>query len=803
MKQKIFALLLAIVVSIGMTQAEIYSGTCGEEGSDLSWSLNTEDSVLTITGSGWMESHTWTYYSKFIKYVSLPAGLESITHSAFSGCGNLVSVTIPDNVRYIGQQAFFECHSLQSVTFGNGEHLSVDESAFSFCTSLKNVVMPNTNIWFGEYVFVYCNALPVIDGIQYADKYLVGVDDESLSSYTIREGTCWIGSRAFSNCTNLTAITIPETVKSIGKSAFYGTENLSSIVIPDNVTYIGDNAFQSSSISSVTFGSGLEEIGKYAFDYCSSLTSITIPENVKYVRENAFRGCESLTSITWNARRIYDTSSWFSYSPFGNIASQITSVTFGEQVEMIPPRMCPYMSNLTEVVIPSSVSEINSEAFYACKNLTSVTIGAGVTTINKTAFSNCTSLTNIQWNAANCVFDNDNLNTNPFYSLKSQIRSFRFGESVEYIPQNLCYEMVNVNSVELPAGLQYVGENAFYGCTGLDNITLHATEPPLTEVNSFYSTNDCPIYVPCGSLESYKSADQWAEVSDRLANVPSPYSLTATANIETAGTVDVEWDRTICNNTATLTALPANGYTFVQWSDGETVNPRTIEVQQDVELMAEFIIANTGTCGDNNALTWSYNAKDKTLTISGSGTLNSNFTYGAQAPAEMQHLVVTDGVTAIGVEAFSGIESLQTIELSADVQRVNERAFFNCINLSEIYLYRERPSVAYSNTFDGVDKFSCVLYVPTGSINMYQAATGWKDFFDIREMGHIVKFLDWDGSVLSLQNINDGESATAPEENPVREGYIFVGWDGDFSNVTSDMNITAVYCSTAPQNIQW
>ena len=55
-----------------------------------------------------------------------------------------------------------------------------------------------------------------------------------------------------------------------------------------------------------------------------------------------------------------------------------------------------------------------------------------------------------------------------------------------------------------------------------------------------------------------------------------------------------------------------------------------------------------------------------------------------------------------------------------------------------------------------------------------------------------VRFLDYDGSVLSEQKLKYGASANAPE-NPQRTGYTFKGWDGTYQNVTSDADIQAVY----------
>jgi len=55
-----------------------------------------------------------------------------------------------------------------------------------------------------------------------------------------------------------------------------------------------------------------------------------------------------------------------------------------------------------------------------------------------------------------------------------------------------------------------------------------------------------------------------------------------------------------------------------------------------------------------------------------------------------------------------------------------------------------------------------------------------------------VRFLDHNGTQLSLQTLQSGEDATAPD-TPVREGFLFIGWDQPYTNVMSDLNITAQY----------
>ena len=56
----------------------------------------------------------------------------------------------------------------------------------------------------------------------------------------------------------------------------------------------------------------------------------------------------------------------------------------------------------------------------------------------------------------------------------------------------------------------------------------------------------------------------------------------------------------------------------------------------------------------------------------------------------------------------------------------------------------------------------------------------------------VVRFVDWDGTLLKLQCVRAGGDAFAPVV-PSREGYLFIGWDRVFFNVQSDITVTAQY----------
>ena len=88
----------------------------------------------------------------------------------------------------------------------------------------------------------------------------------------------------------------------------------------------------------------------------------------------------------------------------------------------------------------------------------------------------------------------------------------------------------------------------------------------------------------------------------------------------------------------------------------------------------------------------------------------------------------------------------------------------------------------YTYTFS--DWSPIVDYV-TGTASYYAQFTETLNQYE-------VTFVDWDATVLKQEFVDYGASATAPDD-PIREGYDFVGWDADYSYIVSDLIVTAQY----------
>lgn len=243
-----------------------------------------------------------------------------IAPSAFSGCINLKTVSLPDSVYSIGSRAFYGCTSLGSVAlpegyvrygdyaFANsgiesaefkGPMLSMAPHIFEGCKNLRSVKFGDDVTIIGAYAFSGCSSLT---GIELKNIETLGdkafADCTSLENIVLSDVTESIGNYAFINCTKITDVTIPSGITVIPTAVFKGCTSLSSVTLHDAVRTINADAFNGCSSLNITLGDTVSYIGARSFQGCSSLIDLRITSSVKYIGENAFGYCTGLRYIT-------------------------------------------------------------------------------------------------------------------------------------------------------------------------------------------------------------------------------------------------------------------------------------------------------------------------------------------------------------------------------------------------------------------------------------------------------------------------------------------------------------------------
>ena len=130
----------AVVVE-AVFESAVYTGTCGR---DLTWTLVARTGVLTIAGTGSMDSRpSWLPHRSLIRSVEFPAGLTSVSDWSFDRCENLQSISLPDSVTVIREDSFRFCRGAASVTLHAGI-TDIGIRAFLGCGSLKDVYFYGT-----------------------------------------------------------------------------------------------------------------------------------------------------------------------------------------------------------------------------------------------------------------------------------------------------------------------------------------------------------------------------------------------------------------------------------------------------------------------------------------------------------------------------------------------------------------------------------------------------------------------------------------------------------------------------------
>ena len=493
-----------------------------------------------------------------VSYKGENYNVNGIGTSAFYGCSDITSITIPSYISSIGEKAFTGCYGISSIV--------VDEG---------NTVYDSRD---------NCNAI---------------IERKS--------NTLLMGCKK---------TVIPDGIKTIGDFAFYNCSGLSSVIIPNSVESIGNNAFDGcKDMTSITLGNGLTTIGEEAFIGCSGLTSLSIPGSVKTIGKYAFMACRGL-----NAVYITNLEAWCGFNFIAEYANYDNPLAYalhfyinGEEVkDLVIPETVTSIGNfvfhccpgLTSVTIPNNVEHIGKGAFSNCRDLASITIGNGVKSIGRSAFYNCSALTAVHINDLNawCKIQFEEYNSaNPLnvaqhlYMNGKEVKNLIIPNSVTTIARGAFYGCSGLTSVTIPNNVTSIGQSAFSDCSGLTSVNIgngitkidyafqnctslsdvycYAEQVPETSRATFFDSENtnsiiqnATLHVPAASIEAYSNADPWKDFKEIVAltdSDPNPTGITNVSNNMVTGERYYSLDGKRLDQ-------PQRGLNIIRMSDGVT-----------------------------------------------------------------------------------------------------------------------------------------------------------------------------------------------------------------------------------------
>ena len=478
------------------------------------------------------------------------------------------------------------------------------------------------------------------------------------------------------------SLTIDDGVTGICMFAFYGCRNLSSVQIPGSVTSIGGSAFDNcSSLCSLTISDGVTEIQNGAFANCPALTEVFIPASVASIGRVSFANCTGMTAFTVDeANACYcsdedgvlfskDKTQLVQYP----LARGAASYTVPDGVEVIWCEAFASCTGLKELILPDGLKTLEPNAIRG-SGIERIHLPASVSTLENGALVGSESLREITVDEANenfCVGEQGEL----LNKEQTRLLALPTGYTGRYVVPNTITAIQEyagdsckkLTDLKIPGTVTEIGLCAFGGCTGLSSLCFeHQESDSLTIGMMAFSTYDEPaeeltIYVP----------------------------------------------------------------------DAENINPAITAYNWGSRTVSYYPIGDgygkllySGACGEN--VTWTLYSSG-TMVISGTGAMENYCDYSKDIPtwtdvpwkdhqAEITEVIIEDGVTSVGADAFRDCENLAGITLPDSVTEIGDWALSNCVSLTEIKLPPALHSIGMS-AFYGCSGLKSLM-IPASTANI-------------------------------------------------------------------------------------
>ena len=668
-----------------------------------------------------------------ITSISLPNSLIRIHNYAFADLKGISEISFPANLEYIGDYAFQTCSNLRTINY----------SANSKLTHIGNYAFANidTNLQIDSQV-------------------------PAITTISIPSSVEYIGTKAFATNVNVKTINFNNTksLKYIGEGAFSELYSLTSFFVPASVETIGADMLKphnsGSQVTDITFenNSKLQTIGIGAFAGHYLVQSIDLPDSVVSIGDSAFSSMENLTqfNISNNSKLEILGSNVFS-------KTKITSIYLPNSIKEVASAAFKDLSTLTSVTfgsdafVNSETKTIYTSTFENCTNLTSIIIPKNIQNIEANAFLNCLSLIDIETSASTInkdAFANtawENSFEDGLVILNNILLKYSLDEENIVIDANItsinegAFANKNLKSITLPSSLKTIGANAFDNCKNLETV-IFASGSVLTEIgaNSFANCSKLNsinfgtmlnkigegAFKNCYSLESIDLSNTLIEdLSDycfqaciNLKNIKLPKSLvrigkyafnyTQLNEVSIPNNVEIIDDYAfsnigvVSNSSVEMSNWIISEYTLsnVRISATSSINHigkyafenavfEKISLPSDNDLfiddyafkncsLLEFNVSNNMTVGNyilngcSKIEKLSHNSKYLTITFFGV-TIDD-------VPSGLKYLIINNGSTTISNYAFIGFNNLVEITLPETITTIGDYAFYGCNKLTNI-----------------------------------------------------------------------------------------------------------------------
>lgn len=529
---------------------------------------------------------------------------------------------------------------------------------------------------------------------------------EKLRTAVLPEGLKTIGHGPFSECYALEEVNMPSTVESIGDYAFYNNNvRTSPLVIPATCKSIGQYAFRYNYLlTSVTFNEGLEGIGYAAFSQCKAVESLAVPSTVTSIASWAFEYCEAIGEFTMPAN-----------------------------IKTVPEGLLYHCINLERVTLAEGTTSIGNRAFHDCPKLATIENldQPTLTTIGQQAFRNTGFITFTLPNSITSLGDYT------FYGC-ANLESINIPTGINYVPYEFVRDCSKLTNIQMHDGIRTIKQGAFRNCKSLTTIDLN---DEITSINH-------DVFLDCENLVITKLPAALTYIGG--SSFRNMKALTGTITIP-EGVTTLYSDAFRGSNMSGI-ILPDGLTTFGNNVFAETPNLSYVKLPATLTRIPNFTF--------QSATALEHIDLPESLLEVG---------YGAFEKSGLTEIDLPDGITKIESYAFSATQ-LQTFRVpDTFTDDLGSSTLQNCKKLKTVYFGRNQDYSQWSSftCCHGCDSLQlmriyagtppkcetkymgyrtrCVLEVPEDQVDLFKEANGWKEFKEIRGfyMGDVLADADF------------------------------------------------------------
>ena len=327
----------------------------------------------------------------------------------------------------------------------------------------------------------------------------------------------------------------------------------------------------------------------------------------------------------------------------------------------------------------------------------------------------------------------------------------------------------NLQSVTLPTSVTTINTDAFYGCSKLGSVNL---EEGLTTINTraFWGCN--------------------------LTSVTTPSTVTSIGNAAFKGNplTSVTWLPPTCSIGSDDSApFYSTSSQITSFTFGDKVEEIPAYLCKYMSKLDTVVLPPSVHLLGQAAFMYCNSLKSINLPVT-QKTLPVSFFEGCTS---LETIELPSTLTTIRQDAFYNCTSLKNISLPASLTTIENRAFYNCSALQTIYNYAITPQTITEQIVYGVDKKTCVLYVPMDYIDLYRAKAVWCDFLNI--IG-VATDLQFEEQMIQITYLKQDETPLFMETQtwqvphaPYIEGFTFVKWEIQQGDLADGIILQAIY----------